>query len=245
MAGMSSTSRICRKKRKRQSFFFSAIRRTPPPALSPGRNWKKSARFAQRTIFRILSDEIHGDIVFDGRKHIPIASLSPELAQRTITCTSPSKTFSVAGLVASVIIIPNEELRRRFEAVKERNCINTNILGLVAMQAAYTHGDDYADQVTAYLQENRDFALRFLRERVPAINPIAPEATFLLWMDCGGLGIASENLESFFTGAGLRLSGGTAYQEPTGQFVRLNFGCTRATLKAGLERLERAVLARK
>ena len=151
----------------------------------------------------------------------------------------------MAGLVASVIIIPNEELRRRFEAVKERNCINTNILGLVAMQAAYTHGDDYADQVTAYLQENRDFALRFLRERVPAINPIAPEATFLLWMDCSGLGIASENLESFFTGAGLRLSGGTAYQEPTGQFVRLNFGCTRATLKAGLERLERAVLARK
>ena len=193
----------------------------------------------------ILSDEIHGDIVFDGRRHIPIASLSPELAQRTITCTSPSKTFSVAGLVASVIIIPNEELRRRFEAVKERNCINTNILGLVAMQAAYTHGDDYADQVTAYLQENRDFALRFLRERVPAINPIAPEATFLLWMDCSGLGIASEKLESFFIGAGLRLSGGTAYQEPTGQFVRLNFGCTRATLKAGLERLERAVLARK
>ena len=180
--------------------------------------------------------------MFDGRPHIPIASLGQELAQRTITCTSPSKTFSVAGLVASAIIIPNEELRCQFEAVKERNCINTNILGLVAMQAAYTYGDSYADQLTDYLQENRDFALQFLRERVPEIIPIVPEATFLLWMDCSGLGLAREKLEGFFIGAGLRLSGGTAYQEPTGQFARLNFGCTRATLKAGLERLEQAVL---
>lgn len=203
---------------------------------------EKIGRICTENDLLILSDEIHGDIVFDGRPHIPIASLSQELAQRTITCTSPSKTFSVAGLVASAIIIPNEELRSQFEAVKERNCINTNILGLVAMQAAYTYGDSYADQVTAYLQENRDYALQFLRERVPEITPVVPEATFLLWMDCSGLGLAREKLEGFFIGAGLRLSGGTAYQEPTGQFARLNFGCTRATLKAGLERLEQAVL---
>lgn len=192
----------------------------------------------------ILSDEIHADIVFDGRKHIPTASLSPELARRTITCTSPSKTFSVAGLVASVIIIPDGDIRARFEAVKERNSINTGILGLVAMEAAYNSGDAYADQVRDYLQANRDFAVDYVRKHIPGIIPIVPEATFLLWLDCAGLGLPRERLEGFFTAAGVRLSGGTAYKEPTGQFARLNFGCARATLEAGLKRIEAAAKAR-
>ncbi len=188
----------------------------------------------------ILSDEIHADIVFDGRRHIPLASLSPELARHTITCTSPSKTFSVAGLVASAIIIPDPDVRRPFIEVRERNSINTGILGLVAMEAAYLNGDAYADQVRDYLQANRDFALDYFRKNIPGITPIVPEATFLLWLDCSGLGLKREELESFFTSAGLRLSGGTAYREPTGQFARLNFGCPRSTLKAGLERLAAA-----
>lgn len=192
----------------------------------------------------ILSDEIHADIVFDGRKHIPIASLSPELARRTITCTSPSKTFSVAGLVASVIIIPDGDIRARFEAVKERNSINTGILGLVAMEAAYNSGEAYADQVRDYLQANRDFAVDYIRKHIPGIIPVVPEATFLLWLDCAGLGLPREELEGFFTAAGVRLSGGTAYKEPTGQFARLNFGCARATLEAGLKRIEAATKAR-
>ena len=192
----------------------------------------------------ILSDEIHADIVFDGRKHIPIASLSPELARRTITCTSPSKTFSVAGLVASVIIIPDGDIRARFEAVKERNSINTGILGLVAMEAAYNSGEAYADQVRDYLQANRDFAVDYIRKNIPGITPVVPEATFLLWLDCAGLGLPREELEGFFTAAGVRLSGGTAYKEPTGQFARLNFGCARATLEAGLKRIEAAAKAR-
>ena len=192
----------------------------------------------------ILSDEIHADIVFDGRKHIPIASLSPELARRTITCTSPSKTFSVAGLVASVIIIPDGDIRARFEAVKERNSINTGILGLVAMEAAYNSGDAYADQVRDYLQANRDFAVDYIRKHIPGITPVVPEATFLLWLDCAGLGLPREELEGFFTAAGVRLSGGAAYKEPTGQFARLNFGCARATLEAGLKRIEAAAKAR-
>ena len=191
----------------------------------------------------ILADEIHADILFDGRKHVPIASLSPELARRTITCTSPSKTFSVAGLVASAIIIPDEGVRQAFEAVKERNSINTGILGLVAMKAAYESGDAYADELVAYLQENRDFAVDYIRKHIPGITPIVPEATFLLWLDCAGLGLEREKLEGFFTSAGVRLSGGTAYKEPTGLFARLNFGCTRATLEAGLRRIEAAARA--
>ena len=201
-------------------------------------------RFAQICLENdvlIVSDEIHADIVFDKRHHIPIASLSPEICKRTITCTSASKTFSVAGLAASVIFIADEKLRRHFEEEKERCCINTNILGLVAMEAAYRGGDHYADALVAYLQENRDFALDYIGREITGLRALKPEATFLMWIDCSGLGLPSEKLEGFFCSAGVRLSMGNTYREPTGQFVRLNFGCRRAVLQEGLSRIAEAV----
>lgn len=204
-------------------------------------------RFAQICLENdvlIVSDEIHGDIVFDGLRHIPIASLSPEICARTITCSSASKTFSVAGLAASVIFIADEKLRRRFEEEKERCCINTNILGLTAMEAAYRSGDDYADALVAYLQGNRDFALDYIKRKMPCLRALKPEATFLLWIDCSGLGLTSEELEGFFRFAGVRLSMGSAYREVTGQFVRLNFGCRRALLEEGLSRIAEAAATR-
>ena len=137
----------------------------------------------------MLSDEIHGDIVYDGRKHIPLASLSEEFCGRTITCTSPSKTFSVAGTAASVIFIENETLRNRFRAALSKNSPGVSCLSLVAMEAAYTCGDDYADQLVAYLQGNRDYILDYLRKYLPPIKPIFPEAMFLVWLDCSGLGL--------------------------------------------------------
>lgn len=201
-------------------------------------------RFAQICLENdvlIVSDEIHADIVFDKRYHIPIASLSPEICKRTITCTSVSKTFSVAGLAASVIFIADEKLRRHFEEEKERCCINTNILGLVAMEAAYRGGDHYADALVAYLQENRDFALDYIGREITGLRALKPEATFLMWIDCSGLGLPSEKLEDFFCSAGVRLSMGSTYREPTGQFVRLNFGCRQAVLQEGLSRIAEAV----
>lgn len=188
----------------------------------------------------MLSDEIHGDIVYDGRKHIPLASLSKEFCGRTITCTSPSKTFSVAGTAASVIFIENETLRNRFRAALSKNSPGVSCLSLVAMEAAYTCGDDYADQLVAYLQGNRDYILDYLRKYLPPIKPIFPEAMFLVWLDCSGLGLDAAELPDFFKKAGVRLSMGDAYRERSGQFVRLNFGCTRETLTAGLERIRKA-----
>ena len=188
----------------------------------------------------MLSDEIHGDIVYDGRKHIPLASLSEEFCGRTITCTSPSKTFSVAGTAASVIFIENETLRNRFRAALSKNSPGVSCLSLVAMEAAYTCGDDYADQLVAYLQGNRDYILDYLRKYLPQIKPIFPEAMFLVGLDCSGLGFTAEELPGFFQKAGVRLSMGDAYRERSGQFVRLNFGCARATLTAGLERIRKA-----
>lgn len=190
----------------------------------------------------IVSDEIHADIIFDGLKHIPIASLSPEICARTITCTSASKTFSVAGLAASVIFIADEKMRHQFKEEKDRCCNNTNLLGLVAMEAAYRDGDTYADELVDYLQDNRDFATDFIKQRLPGLRVLKPEATFLLWIDCSGLEIPAEKLEDFFRLAGILLSMGSGYREPTGQFVRLNFGCSRAVLEEGLSRISEAVL---
>lgn len=192
----------------------------------------------------MISDEIHGDIVYDGRKHIPMASLSEEFCSRTITCTSPSKTFSVAGMAASVIFIANEELRQQFCRQVQKNSPGVGTLGLVAMEAAYTCGDTYADELLVYLQENRDFLLDYVKRFLPWIRPVYPEAMFLVWLDCSGLGLEKEELPGFFKKAGVRLSMGADYREKSGQFVRLNFGCTRATLEAGLSRIRKAAEAR-
>lgn len=190
----------------------------------------------------MISDEIHGDIVFDGRVHIPMASLSEEVCAKTVTCTSPSKTFSVAGLAASAVIIADEKLRCRFTEEREKRCINTGIPGLTAMEAAYTFGDDYADELISYLQQNRDFALDYFRKNIPGIHAFFPEGTFLLWLDCSRLMLTGEELEHFFTQAGVRLSMGSAYRDGQGGFARMNFACPRKLLKEGLSGIEKRAL---
>lgn len=188
----------------------------------------------------MVSDEIHGDIVYKGNVHIPMASLSAEICKKTITCTSPSKTFSVAGLASSVIFIADKGLRRQFENEKEKRCLNINSLGLTAMEAAYREGDEYADELVDYLQKNRDFAMEYIEREIPKIRVLAPEATFLLWMDCGELRIRGEELERFFIRSGVRLSMGSAYGDRSGSFARFNFGCPRGLLEEGLKRIARA-----
>lgn len=187
----------------------------------------------------MVSDEIHGDIVFDGHVHIPMASLSEKICSKTITCVSASKTFSVAGLAASAVIIGDEKLRSRFAAEKEKRCINTGILGLTAMEAAYTFGDSYADELVSYLQGNRDFALNYFKEKIPDIRAFSPEGTFLMWLDCSKLMLSGKELERFFTLAGVKLSMGSAYRAGNGSFARMNFACRKALLEDGLKRIEK------
>ena len=189
----------------------------------------------------MVSDEIHGDIVFDGYSHIPLASVSEEIGAGTVTFTSPGKTFGLAGFASSVVIIADKKLRHAFEREKEKRCLSANILGLVAMKAAYAHGDAYADRLTAYLQKNRDYALDYFERKIPGIHPVSPEGTFLLWLDCSGLGIPAEKLEHFFQNAGVKLSMGSSYGAGGEQFVRLNFACPRRLLEEGLSRIEKAV----
>ena len=142
----------------------------------------------------ICSDEIHCDLVFEGQRHVPIASLDPEVARRSITLMAPSKTFNVAGLRCSFAIVPDPTLRRHF--ADDRDFSEINNMGLAAALAAYRDGQDWLDQVMAYLQDNRDFVVDYVRRELPGIEMAAPEATYLAWMDCRRSGIRAARRSS-------------------------------------------------
>lgn len=191
----------------------------------------------------ILSDEIHSDIVYKGSKHIPIASISEEFAQNTITCIAPSKTFNVAGLATSNVIIPNEELLAKFNQMIENIHIGmTNIFGAVALEAAYTYGKEWLDELLVYLLGNTHYAINFIEDRIPKIKVIKPEGTYLLWLDCRELGMKQNELNQFMLKkAKVALSDGSVFGPGGRGFLRMNIGCPRVILKEGLERIERAV----
>lgn len=189
----------------------------------------------------ICSDEIHCDLLMTGTQHIPIASLSPAVAQRTITLMAPSKTFNIPGLGASFAIVQNPALRKQVEAAATGIVPHLNILGMVAAEAAYTRCDDWLAALNTYLTANRDFAVAYLEERLPAARVTMPEATYLLWLDCSNLGIEIAPADFFLKQAKLAVNEGAWFGEGGAGFVRLNYGCPRATLEQGLEQLVRAV----
>ncbi|WP_268800955.1 MalY/PatB family protein [Pseudomonas huanghezhanensis] len=188
----------------------------------------------------LISDEIHADILFDGRRHIPIASISPQIASRSVTLMSASKAWNIAGLKTAFAVIQNPELRQRFNAGRLGMVDSVNALGLDATQAAYSEGADWLRQMLAYLQGNRDYLAEAVRARLPGIKMHVPQSTYLAWLDCSGLGL--DNPQQFFLeNAKVALSAGHEFGEDCGQFVRLNFGCPRDMLEEGLSRLERSL----
>ena len=191
----------------------------------------------------LISDEIHADILFDGRRHIPIASISPAIAARSVTLMSASKAWNIAGLKTAFAVIQNPELRQRFNAGRLGLVDSVNALGLEATQAAYSQGADWLRESTAYLQDNRDYLADAVRTRLPGVRMHLPQSTYLAWLDCSELGL--ENPQQFFLEhARVALSAGLEFGDDCGQFVRLNFGCTRDMLEEGLSRMERSLAAR-
>lgn len=184
----------------------------------------------------ICSDEIHCDLLLDGTQHIPIASLSPEIAQRTITLMAPSKTFNIPGLGASFAIVQNPTLRKQVETAMAGIVPHVNILGMVAAEAAYARCDDWLAALRAYLTANRDFAVKYVETHLPGVNYTVPEATYLLWLDLRGLG-ESKPADLLMRQAKLAVNEGAWFGEGGEGFVRLNFGCPRTTLEEGLRRL--------
>jgi len=190
----------------------------------------------------ICSDEIHCDLLFSGSQHIPIASLAPEIADRTITLMAPSKTFNIAGLYCSVAIIQNPELRHKFNAARADLVGWPNILGYTAALAAYRHGQPWLDEVLRYLEGNRDFLLQYVAEHLPGISIVKPEGTYLAWLDCRQAGLPGNPHEFFLKQARVALNDGATFGRGGEGFVRLNFACPRATLTEALKRMKTALL---
>lgn len=189
----------------------------------------------------ICSDEIHSDLIFSGHKHIPIASLSPEIAAKTITLIAPSKTFNIAGLKASVAIITDETLRKQFEGARQGLAGWVNLLGMVAMEAAYGQSEAWLDALLPYLAANRDYLLDFVKHELPGIKMAKPEGTYLAWLDCREAGIAGKPNEFFQKQAKVAMNDGAWFGQGGEGFVRLNFGCPRAMLVESLGRMKEAL----
>ncbi|HRF62043.1 MAG TPA: PatB family C-S lyase [Candidatus Competibacter sp.] len=199
------------------------------------------AAICERYDLAICSDEIHCDLLLDGRQHVPFATLSPEIARRCITLMAPSKTFNIAGLGASFAIIQNPELRRQFKHAMRGIVPDANILSLTAALAAYRHGGDWLRELLVYLAANRDFAADYIAHHLPGVRATTSEATYLTWLDCREAGIPGNPHEFFLKNANVALNDGAAFGPGGEGFVRLNFGCSRTTLAEGLERMRVAL----
>jgi len=199
------------------------------------------AELCLRHDLTIISDEIHCDLIFSGAQHIPIAALAPELAARTITLMAPSKTFNIAGLYCSAAIIPDLELRRRFKAVAHGIVPSVNLMAFAAALAAYRDGDPWLAECLHYLEGNRDYLAQFVKDRLPGVSMSPMEGTYLAWLDCREVGITGAPAEFFLKQARVGLNDGAWFGTEGEGFVRLNFGCPRATLTEALKRMERAL----
>lgn len=189
----------------------------------------------------ICSDEIHADFIFDGRRHIPIASLSREVEARTITLFAPSKTFNVAGLHCAVAVVPDKALRERVVLSKRGLVSSVGIMGFAGALAAYRDGSDWFEHLLPYLQDNRDLVLSALDRGHPRI-PVTPiEATYLAWLDCRALEIPGDPYEFLLREARVATVPGAIFGPEGEGYVRLNFGCPRPLLQDGLDRIRRAV----
>src|SRR5213078_4497077 len=192
-----------------------------------GRVWRRTEleRLAELCLARglsIVADEIHGDLVFEGQRHVPIASLAPEIAERTVTLMAPSKTWNLAGLKLGLAVIPNAALRERFATARGDMAYGVNILGYTAALAAYRDGGPW-------LEANRDFLVDYVRRHLPGVAVAPPEATYLAWLDCRDAAIPDGDPFTFFLEtARVALNDGTTFGRGGPGFVRLNFGCPRA-----------------
>ena len=182
----------------------------------------------------MVSDEIHSELLLGGSKHAPLGTLSPEIAQRSITLIAPSKTFNIAGLFCGFAIIPNPELRERYTRAVERMTLHVASLAQVAAQAAFSgECDDWLVALRAYLTNNRDYLVDFVEKNLPGVQITIPQATYLAWLDCRAAGISGNPYEFFLKEARVALNDGGAFGQGGEGFVRLNFGCPRPVLEEG------------
>lgn len=190
----------------------------------------------------VISDEIHSDLIFNGNKHIPFASLSDEIAQNCMVSMAPSKTFNVAGFSSSIVIIPNKTKFARYErAIGVAHLYMGNIFGSVAMEAAYAHGDNWLDQMLDYMWDNYKILEAFFETKLPKVKVMKPEATYLIWLDFREYGMKNAELMKFtIENAKVGLNDGGRFGTGGDGWLRINIGCPRSVLMEALKRLEKA-----
>lgn len=191
----------------------------------------------------VISDEIHCDFAFPEHPHTPFVKACPDMAENTIVCTAPSKSFNLAGLQVSNLFIPGSTLREAFQ--KEMDIISyhaPNRLGAIACTAAYEGGEAWLDACKAYMRENLNYVRSFLTEHLPQIKLVEPEGTYFAWLDCSGLGFTKEELDEIIIHkAKLWLDSGAIFGDCAAQFQRVVLACPKATVVEAMERLKKAI----
>ncbi|HET6559568.1 MAG TPA: PatB family C-S lyase [Prolixibacteraceae bacterium] len=189
----------------------------------------------------IISDEIHSDLVFEGNRHTPLAGISEEIAQNCVICMSPSKTFNTAGLTTSYLVIPNKRYWAAYERVMRLPHLHMgNIFGNAALEAAYTHGDEWLGQLIDYLQGNYTFLEEFFKKHMPLVKVMRPDATYLIWIDFSAYSLSDEALNQRLIDAGVGLNRGAQFGKQGKGFMRINIGCPRSVLQEALVRIQKA-----
>lgn len=213
-----------------------------------GRVWTRGelervAEIARKYDLLVVADEIHHDLVFSGYKHVPFAALSEDATQRTVTCIAPSKTFNLAGLQAAAVVIPDEGRRTKYNALLKTLSIHMeSYFGITAMESSYKHGDEWLDQLLAYLEGNLKVLLEFVEERLPQIKAIRPEGTYMAWLDCSAISNSPQQLKKLmFEKAGVAFTEGSIFGRQGNGYLRVNFACPRSLLLQALEQFAAAV----
>jgi len=193
----------------------------------------------------MVSDEIHSDLIFKPHVHIPLASLSEDIAQQTITCNAPSKTFNLAGLATSYLIIPNKTLLDRYNRMlnDELHLNMGNLPGAIALEAAYEHGAEWLNQLQEYVKDNIQLVEDFCKEHLPMITPVVPESTYMIWLDCRKMGLEGDALKDFFIKqAKVGFNDGRVFGQGGDGFMRMNVACPRSVVLEVLKRIKAAVV---
>ncbi|WP_368652451.1 MalY/PatB family protein [Ornithinibacillus sp. 4-3] len=226
--------------------FISCSPHNPACRVWTKEELEKMAEICLKHDVLIISDEIHADLVYPNVRHIPIASLSEEIANQTITCMSPTKTFNLAGLQASYIVTPDAEKKKAIDQHLQKQSIDRlNTMGNIALEAAYTHGKEWLDELISILEGHKNYIKEMLETNTKELKVVDTEGTYLLWVDCSGLEMDADELKKFMIEkAKVGLNAGAGYGEEGNQFMRINMACPRATIEEGVKRIIDAVNSR-
>lgn len=237
---------VFEKQAKKAGMFLLCNPHNPLGLVYSRKDLLRMAEICMANEVLIVSDEIHSELMLDDNKHTPMAKLSSEIANHTITLIAPSKTFNVPGLFCGFAIVPNKELRARYEREVEHLRLHVSSMGLFAAQTAFSgQCDSWLAELREYLSANRDFLVNYVSEYLPEVRITFPSATYLAWLDFSRLvesGRISESpFKYFLKNARVAFSDGKIFGAGYENFIRLNYGCPRATLEQGLERVRKSL----